>query len=74
MKFIKTYVYGREDDLTKGLYVWEEEAGWLHIAKLPLDHDNIFFCKEEIEMVVGCKLVLLKEFDVDVDTEVDILK
>jgi len=68
VNFVKAYVYCRIDDPKRGLYIWEEDTGWLHIAKLPMDENNIFFSIEEIEVVVGCKLKLLREYDVEIDT------
>ena len=65
MKITKIQVYAKVSDTTKGMYVVVEDVGWLHIAKLPMDCDNIFFSKEELERVAGEPLVLLKEFDVD---------
>lgn len=69
MKLVKAQVYGKVSDPTQGIYVFVEDVGWLHIAKLPFDCDNIFFSKEELEMVAGEPLVLLNEFDVDDTTE-----
>lgn len=73
MKIVKVQVYGKVADKTQGLYVVVEDVGWLHIAKLPIDCDNIYSSKEELEMVVGEPLTLLKEFDVD-DTKGQMLE
>lgn len=54
-------IYVKEDEPNLALRVIKDEDGWLHISKLGPSCDNIFFCKEEIEMVVGCKLVLHSE-------------
>jgi|WetSurMetagenome_2_1015567.scaffolds.fasta_scaffold15980_6 hypothetical protein len=69
MKLVKAQIYAKVADPTKGLYVFVEDVGWLHIAKLPFDYDNIFFSKEEIELVVGGLLTLMEEFEVDDTTE-----
>lgn len=69
MKLVKAQVYAKVSDPTQGIYVFVEDAGWMHIAKLLFDHDNIFFSKEELEFVAGEKLVLVQEFDVDDTTE-----
>lgn len=69
MKLVKAQVYAKVSDPTQGLYVFVEDVGWLHIAKLPFDCENIFFSKEELEFVAGEKLVLINEFDVDDTTE-----
>lgn len=69
MKLVKAQVYAKVSDPTQGLYVFVEDVGWLHIAKLPFDCENVFFCKEELEFVVGEKLILTHEFDVDDTTE-----
>ena len=65
MKFTKIHLYAKVSDRTQGLLVLVEDTGWLHIAKLPIDCENIFFSKEELEFVVGEPLILLKETDVD---------
>lgn len=69
MKLIKAQVYAKVSDPTHGMYVFVEETGWLHIAKLPFDCANVFFCKEELEFVAGEELVLREEFTVDDTTE-----
>ena len=69
MKFTKLQVYGKVADNTQGMLVLVEDVGWLHIAKLPFDCNNIFFSKEELEFVAGEALVLLKEFDIDDQTD-----
>ena len=69
MKLIKAQVYAKVSDPTHGMYVFVEDVGWLHIAKLPFDCANVFFCKEELEFVAGEALVLREEFDVDDTTE-----
>lgn len=69
MKFTKLQVYGKVSNTQEGLIVLVEDEGWMHIAKLPFDHDNIFFSKEELEAVAGESLVLLAEHDIDDQTE-----
>ena len=67
MNITKVQVYGKISDPTQGLYVVVEDVGWMHIAKMPIDRDNIFSSMSELELVVGESLVLLKEFDVKND-------
>lgn len=69
MKLVKAQVYTKVSDPTQGMYVFVEDTGWLHVAKLPFDCQNVFFSKEELEMVAGEKLALSYEFDVDDTTE-----
>lgn len=69
MKLTKAQIYAKESNPLEGLLVLVEDVGWLHIAKLPFDCNNIFFSKEEIEIVVGEKLVLVDEQDIDDTSE-----
>lgn len=68
MKFTKLQVYAKVSNNKEGMLVVVEDVGWMHVAKLPFDCNNVFFSKEELEFVAGEPLVLLKEFDIDDET------
>lgn len=67
MKMVKLLYFAKVEDPTEVLRVWEEDSGFLHIVKLPLDCENIFSSKEEIELAVGFKLTLVREAKMDVE-------
>lgn len=53
MKIIEKRAYKVKGSKKDYLIVLVEDVGWMHIAKLPIDRDNIFFSKEELEIVIG---------------------
>lgn len=59
---MRYFIYQLADDPTKGLYIFQDEAGWFYIARLPRSRDNIFSSIEEIELVVNKKLVFKEEY------------
>jgi hypothetical protein len=60
-------LYTVKDDKTKVLRVYVDEVGWLHIAKLPPDRDNIFISIEEIEIIIGHELEFHSERELTKD-------
>lgn len=55
MKYIHTYTTDVYPD--KMIVLTEDEVGWLYIARLPYDGDNIFPSLEFIEQYLNLKLI-----------------
>lgn len=66
MKLEKILLFKKVDDPLKGLWVGKDVEGWMYILRLPYDKDNIFFCKEELEIAAGASLVLDSEYKIKV--------